>query len=69
MATISGQGSSIPFTLPLEIDDHVGVSKNMLSLKFNLHVGAMYIKQEMYIMDRYIRENMIQKNRSEDGHV
>lgn len=69
MATIRAQGSSVSFTLPLEIDDHVGVSKNMLSLQFNLHVGTMYIKQEMYNVERYIGENVIQKNRSEDGHV
>lgn len=56
MTTVRAHGSLVPFTLPLEIDDHLGVSKYMLNLKFNLHVETMNVKQEMYNVERYWRK-------------
>lgn len=56
MTTVRAHGSLVPFTLPLEIDDHLGVSKYKLNLKFNVHVETMNVKQEMYNMERYWRK-------------
>ena len=70
IATICAHGSFVHFTLPLEDDGHVSVSNDLLGLKFNLQIGTMYVEQEMYIVDGDISESILmQKNRSEDGHV
>ena len=70
MATIRAHGSFVPFTLPLQDDGHVGVLEDLLSLRFNLQMGTMYLEQEMYFADGQVCETiMIQKNRIEDGSM
>lgn len=43
----------MPFTLPL---DNVCVFEGLLSLRFNLHIGTMYVEQEMYFEDGWLSE-------------
>ena len=70
MTTIRAHESFVPFTLPLHEDGHVGVLEDLLSLRFNFHMGTMYIEQEMYFADGQVCEIiMIQKNRTEDGSM
>ena len=44
MATIRARGSFVPFTLPLEDDGHVSVSKDLLGLRFNFRIEAIYVE-------------------------
>ena len=70
MATIKASGSFVPFTLPLDDDHHVKVSKNLFSLRFNLQIGSMYVEQEMYSMDGDILETILISNKiCQDGYV
>ena len=70
MATIKASGSFVPFTLPLEDDHHVKVSEELLSLRFNLRIGSMYVEQEMYSTNGDILETvLIPKNICQDGYV
>lgn len=48
MVAIRAHVLLVPFTLLLQDDDHVFVSEDLLSLRFNLRVGIMYIEQELY---------------------
>ena len=60
----------MPFTLPLKDANHLGVSKNLLSPRFNHQMGTMYMEQEMYNVDSDISKSILmQKNKSEDGHI
>ena len=49
----------MPFTLPLEDDHHVKVSEDLLSLRFNLRIGSMYVEQEMYSTNGDILETIL----------
>ena len=70
MATIKAHGSFVSFTLPLQDDGHVGVLEDLLSLRFNLQMGTVYIEQEMYAGDGQVYEIiLIQNNRNEDGSI
>jgi hypothetical protein len=70
MATIITFGSFVPFTLPLDDDHHVKVSKDLISLRFNLRIGTMYVEQEMFSTNGNILETiLIPKNKSQDGYV
>ena len=70
IATIKATGSFVPFTLSLDDDQNVKVSKNLLSLRFNLQIGSMYVEQEMYSMNGDILETiLIPKNIYQDGYV
>ena len=59
MTTIRAHESFIPFTLPLLDDGHVNVSKDFLSLRFNLQIGTMYLEQEMYFADGEVYETIL----------
>ena len=70
MTTIKASESFVSFTLPFDDDHYVKVSKNLLSLRFNLRIGTMYVKQEMYSMNDDILETiLIPKNIYQDGYV
>ena len=70
MATIRAHGSFVPFILPLQDDGHVTVSEDLLSLRFNLQIGSMYLEQEMYSADGDVYETiLVQKNRTEVGFM
>jgi hypothetical protein len=70
MATIRAHGSFVPFILPLQDDGHVNVTEDLLSLRFNLQVGTMYLEQEMYSADGEVYETiLVQKNRTEVGFM
>jgi hypothetical protein len=63
MAAIRAHGSFVPFMLPLHDDGHVGVSEDLLSLRFNLLIGTMYLEHEMYSANGEVYETiLIQKN-------
>ena len=56
--------------LPYQDDDHVGVLEDLFSLRFNIHMGTMYIEEKMYFADGQVCEPiLIQKNRIEDGSM
>jgi hypothetical protein len=66
MATIRAHEFFVPFILPLQDDGHVNVTEDLLSLRFNLQVGTMYLEQEMYSTDGEVYETiLVQKNRTE----
>ena len=68
MATIKAFGLIVPFSLPLDDHHHVKVSEDLLSLRFNLRIGSMYVKQEMYSTNIDILETiLIPKNLCQDG--
>ena len=70
MATIKASGSFVPFTLPLEDDHHVKVSEDLLSLRFNLRIGSMYVEQEMYSTNGDILETIfIWRSMCQNGYV
>ena len=70
MANIHAYGSFVPFNLFLEDNGYVGVLKDLLGLRFNLQVGTMYVKQEMYFANGEVsRTILMQKNRSEGGFM
>jgi hypothetical protein len=70
MTTIKASGSFVPFTLPLDYDYHVKVSEELLSLRFNLRIGSMYVEQKMYGMNGDILETiLIPKTNCQDGYV
>ena len=70
MATIRAHGSFVPFILPLQDDGHVNVSEDLLSLRFNLQIGTMYLEQEMYSADGEVYETvLVKKNRTEVGFM
>ena len=70
MAIIRAHGSFVPFILPLQHDGHVSVSEDLLSLRFNLQIGSMYLEQEMYSADGEVYETiLVQKNRTEVGFM
>jgi hypothetical protein len=70
MATIRTHGSFVPFILPHQDDGHVSVSEDLLSLRFNLQIGSMYLEQEMYSTDGEVYETiLVQKNRTEIGFM
>ena len=56
MATIRAHRSFVPFILPLQDDGHVSVSEDLLSLRFNLQIGSMYLEHEMYSADGEVYE-------------
>ena len=56
MATIRAHGSFVPFMLPLHDDGHVGVSEDLLGLRFNLHIGTIYLKHDIYFADGEVYE-------------
>lgn len=47
MASIRANGVGIPFTLPLGEDGKVYVDESILEAKFGLHMGRMYVEQEL----------------------
>jgi hypothetical protein len=51
MTTIRAHGSFVPLILPLQDDGHVTVSEDLLSLRFNLQIGTMYLEHEMFSAD------------------
>ena len=60
----------MPFSLSLEDDHHMKVLEDLLSLRFNLRIGSMYVEQEMYSTNGDILEtSLILKNMSKDGYV
>ena len=60
----------MPFTLPLEDDHHVKVFKYLLSFRFNLRIGSMYVEQEMYSTNGDILKTiLIPKNIFQDDYV
>lgn len=68
MATIQTRGLFVPFTLPLKDDGFVGVSKNLLGLRFNLQIGSMYVEHEMYSKEKVFSKTILMhKTRKEDG--
>ena len=70
MAIIIAHGSFVPFMLLLHDDGYVGVSKHLLSLRFNLKIGIMYLEQEMYYADGEVYEMiLVQKNTTEVGSM
>jgi hypothetical protein len=70
MATIRAHGSFVPFILSLQNDGHVSVSKNLLSLRFNLQIGTMYLELEMYSADEEMYEMiLVPKNRIDVGFM
>jgi hypothetical protein len=70
MATIRAHGSFVPFILSLQDDGHVSVSEDLLSLRFNLQIGTMYLEHEMYSTDGEVYETiLVQKNRTEVGFM
>ena len=70
MATIWAHGLFVPFTLPLDDVGHVGVLEDFLSLRFNLWIRSMHMKQETYNVDNDILETtLMQNNKNEDGHI
>lgn len=48
MATNRTHGSFVPFTLHLDDDGHVSVSKDLLSLRFNFHIGTTFVEQKIF---------------------
>lgn len=38
----------MPLTFPLALNGYVLVSEDLLSLRFNIQVGTMYVKQELF---------------------
>lgn len=69
MATTKAYDFFMSFTLPL--DDHVNVNvyEDLLGLRFDLHIEAVYVEQEMYFVDSGILDTiLLQNNRIEDGH-
>ena len=68
MTTIRAHGSFVPFILSLQDDGHVNVTEDLLSLRFNLQVGTMYLEQEMYSTNGEVYETiLVQKNITEVG--
>ena len=66
MTTIRSHGSFVFFMLPLQDDGHVDVSEDLLSLRFNLQIGTMYLEQQMYFANGKVYETMlVQNNRTE----
>jgi hypothetical protein len=59
VATIRAHGSFVPFILPLQDDGHVIVSEDLLSLRFNLQIGTMYLEHEMYSADGEVYETIL----------
>ena len=56
--------------MALEDDHHGKVSEDLLSLRFNLLVGSMYVEQEMYSINGDILETIFDpKNMYQDGYV
>jgi hypothetical protein len=65
MATIRAHGSFVPFILSFEDNGHVSVSDDLLSLRFNLQIGTMYLEQKIYSADGEVYETiLVQKNRT-----
>lgn len=59
----------MPFTFMLGDQCHMNVSKDLLSLRFNLRIGTMYVEQKMYYVDGDILETiLLQKTMNEYGH-
>jgi hypothetical protein len=70
MITIKASRSSVPFSLPLDDHHNMKVSKDLLSLRFNLRIGSMYIEQEMCSTNGDILEIILNpKNMYQDGYV
>ena len=70
MIIIKTFGSFVPFHLPLGNDHYVKVSEDLLSLRYNLRIGSMYIEQEMYFMNGDILETiLIPKDMCQYGYV
>ena len=70
MATIKAHGSLVYFMLSLQNDGHVRVSDDLLSLRFNLQIGTMYLEREMYSADGEMYETiLVQKNRIKVGSM
>jgi hypothetical protein len=70
MATIRGHGSFVPFILSLQDDGHVSVLEDLLSLRFNLQIGTMYLEHEMYSADGEVYEMiLVPKNRTDVGFI
>ena len=60
----------MPFSLPLDDHHHLKVSEDLLSLRFNLRIGSMYMEQKMYSTNDDILEIiLILKNLCQDGYV
>ena len=60
----------MPFSLPLDDHHHLKVSEDLLSLRFNLRIGSMYMEQKMYSTNDDILETiLILKNLCQDGYV
>ena len=58
----------MPFTLPLKDGGFVGVSKNLLGLRFNLQIRSMYIENEMYSKEKDVSKTILMhKTWKEDG--
>lgn len=53
----------MPFTLPLHNDGYADVNASFLRLRFNLYIGTVYVKQEMYSPNEDVIETILmQKN-------
>ena len=45
-------------------------SEDLFSLTFNIHIGTMYLEQEMYFADGQVYEMiLVQKNKTEVGFM
>jgi hypothetical protein len=62
MTTIKASGSFVPYILALVDNHHMKVLEYLLSLRFNLHIGSMYVELETYFMNaRYLGDNFDSK--------
>ena len=70
MAIIRAHKYFVPFMLSLQDDGHVDVSEDLVSLRFNLQIGTMYLKQKIYSADGEVYETvLVQKNRTKVGFM
>lgn len=70
IATIKAYGSFVPFTLSLDNYNHVNFIEDLFELRFNLHIGTVYVEQEMDFVDGDISETILMHAYiSVDGHV
>lgn len=65
MTSIWSQGLVVPFTLPLHNDGYADVNASFLRLRFNLYIGTVYVKQEMYSPNEDVIETILMQKTSE----
>ncbi len=60
MASFRSYGSSVPFTLPVGDDGSTRVEEVVLSARFNLNVGSVYVEQEIFSSEGVLQETVLQ---------